>query len=158
MTRTMPPTDSASKPRMREWTGKASRDAGLMGIKPQLEEEVGSRVSPSVAPKSQGCHVKHVGAKDQPSAQGPSGAGWGCLQLPSPAGLSLDSRALRRVGERRAEALTQHHRLPLQGWMQVTASASLAFPEGEAKGLPGVPRAGRSRSLFAGSCLVGRKP
>lgn len=130
---------------------------GGWGIKAQLEEEVGSRVSPSVAPKSQGCHAKHVGAKDQPSAQGRSGAGRGCLQLPSPAGLSLDSRALRRVGERRAEALTQHHRLPPQGWMQVTASASLAFPEGEAKGLPGAPGLGGAGPRSQGAASWGER-
>lgn len=53
-------------------------------------------------------------------------------------------------GERRAGALTQHqHPLP-QGWMRVAAPASLAIPEGDVKGLPGVPRAWSSRSLFTG--------
>ena len=49
-----------------------------------------------------------------------------------------------QMAERRAGALTQRHRPLLQGWMQVSASATLAFPTAEAKGVPGVTGAGSS--------------
>lgn len=123
----MLPTDRASKPVARD---QQSRQGHGGDGEPShgTERMRGAGSLPTTAPKSQGCCAMHRGAKDPPSGWRCSGTGQGCSQLPSPAGLSSDGRELQRVGEKTARALTQHHRPPPQGQMQLAACAALPFP------------------------------
>lgn len=157
MTCTMPPTDSVSKPRVREGTIKASGDAGVMWDEVTAWRGSGEQGLSLHSPQNHGDAVRCTGElRTNPQHRGAQGQDGDAHSSPAQQGSAWTTESCSGW-DRRAGVLTQHHHPSLQGQMQAAASATLAFPEGEVKGLPGVPSAGRNRSPLAGSCLMERK-